>query len=91
MSTAALAPLKTTSSTGLALLRKESVVDSILIALVGLGYRATFITQGFDATDEGWLQSAGRRITLGQVPYRDSTTGDHLRLHPPELRAGGHP
>lgn len=71
MSTAALARLKTTSSTGLALLRRESVVYSILIALVGLGYRATFITQGFDATDEGWLQSVGRRITLGQVPYRD--------------------
>jgi hypothetical protein len=42
-----------------------------LIAVVGLGYRATFIAQGFNATDEGWLQSVGRRVVLGQVPYRD--------------------
>jgi hypothetical protein len=49
----------------------ESAVYVAAIALVGLAYRATFITQGFNATDEGWLQSVGRRITLGQVPYRD--------------------
>jgi hypothetical protein len=49
----------------------ESIVYITVIVVVGLAYRATFITQGFNATDEGWLQSVGRRITLGQVPYRD--------------------
>ena len=43
----------------------------ISIAVVGIVYRATFITQGFNATDEGWLQSVGRRIVMGEVPYRD--------------------
>ena len=51
--------------------RFESLLHVALIVLVGFGYRATFIGQGFDATDEGWLESVARRITLGQVPYRD--------------------
>ena len=34
-------------------------------------YRALFIGQGFNATDEGWLQSLGARIAGGQMPYRD--------------------
>ncbi len=50
---------------------RDSIVYVGLLILVGFAYRATFITQGFNATDEGWLQSVGRRITLGQVPYRD--------------------
>jgi len=43
------------------------------LALFGLGvlYRATFISQGYNATDEGWLQSQGARIVAGQVAYRD--------------------
>jgi hypothetical protein len=43
------------------------------LALFGLGvfYRATFISQGYNATDEGWLQSLGARIVAGQLPYRD--------------------
>jgi len=41
------------------------------LVLIGFVFRATFITKGFNATDEGWLQSVGRRITLGEVPYRD--------------------
>jgi len=44
---------------------------AVLILLVGLAYRATFISQGFAATDEGWLQSLGYRIAHGQLPYRD--------------------
>ncbi len=51
--------------------RLETALHIVLIALIGIVYRATFITQGFNATDEGWLQSVGRRIVLGQVPYRD--------------------
>lgn len=44
-------------------------------ALFGLGvlYRATFISQGYNATDEGWLQSLGARIVAGQLAYRDFT------------------
>jgi hypothetical protein len=42
-----------------------------LILIAGLAYRATFISQGFAATDEGWLQSLGSRIAAGQLPYRD--------------------
>src|ERR1700737_4776292 len=44
---------------------------AVLILLVGLAYRATFISQGFAATDEGWLQGLGYRIAHGQLPYRD--------------------
>lgn len=44
---------------------------AIGIFAIGLVYRATFITQGFNATDEGWLQSMGSRIAEGQVAYRD--------------------
>jgi len=44
---------------------------AVLIMLVGLAYRATFVGQGFAATDEGWLQSLGYRIAHGQLPYRD--------------------
>ena len=51
--------------------RYESWLHIALIVLVGFGYRATFIAQGFNATDEGWLESVARRITFGQVPYRD--------------------
>ena len=43
----------------------------VLLAAVGFAYRATFITQGLAATDEGWLQSMGLRIAHGEVPYRD--------------------
>jgi hypothetical protein len=49
-------------------------VDAALAAVLmaaGLAYRATFIQQGFNPTDEGWLLSAGRRIVAGQVLYRD--------------------
>lgn len=36
-------------------------------------YRATFLAQGYNATDEGWLQTLGDRIVHGQVAYRDFT------------------
>jgi len=41
------------------------------LMVVGLAWRATFIHQGFNPTDEGWLLSAGQRIIAGQVLYRD--------------------
>lgn len=42
-----------------------------VLLLAGLAYRATFLRDGFSATDEGWLQSLGYRVAVGQVPYRD--------------------
>ncbi len=44
---------------------------ALLLLAAGLLYRASFISQGFAATDEGWLQSLGSRIAQGQLPYRD--------------------
>ena len=53
--------------------RPTSLSVAYGIALFGLSliYRATFINQGYNATDEGWLQSIGARIVAGQMPYRD--------------------
>jgi len=53
---------------------RTRLLDAALaVALLasGLAFRATFIRQGFNPTDEGWLLSAGRRIVAGQVLYRD--------------------
>ena len=44
---------------------------ALAIFLIGLGYRLSFVYQGWAATDEGWLQAMGARIAAGQVPYRD--------------------
>jgi len=54
--------------------RRTRLLDAALaVALfaLGLAFRATFIRQGFNPTDEGWLLSAGQRIVSGQVLYRD--------------------
>jgi hypothetical protein len=51
--------------------RLEVGAYAVVLLAVGLVYRATFISQGFNATDEGWLQAVARRIVMGQVPYRD--------------------
>jgi hypothetical protein len=42
-----------------------------LLFLIGIGYRATFIQQAFNASDEAWLPTLARRVVLGQLPYRD--------------------
>jgi hypothetical protein len=34
-------------------------------------YISTFIHQGFNATDEGWIIQLGNRIKEGQIPYKD--------------------
>ena len=52
-------------------MRSRPLLYSAGLFLLGLAYRATFLSQGFNATDEGWLQSLGRRVAEGQVPYRD--------------------
>lgn len=48
-----------------------SAMYGAALILAGLAYRATFLRDGFSATDEGWLQSLGYRVATGQVPYRD--------------------
>jgi hypothetical protein len=48
-----------------------SALYGAALVLAGLVYRATFLRDGFSATDEGWLQSLGYRVATGQVPYRD--------------------
>jgi Dolichyl-phosphate-mannose-protein mannosyltransferase len=55
----------------LTLIRGRCVVYAVLLFVLGLAYRATFISQGFNGTDEGWLQTLGQRVANGQVPYRD--------------------
>lgn len=49
----------------------RTAVYALAIFLIGLGYRVSFVYQGWAATDEGWLQAMGARIAAGQVPYRD--------------------
>jgi hypothetical protein len=44
---------------------------AVSLLACGLAFRATFIRQGFNPTDEGWLLSSGWRIVAGQVLYRD--------------------
>ena len=43
----------------------------MLLFILGLAYRATFISQGFNASDEGFLPALALRIGRGQVAYRD--------------------
>jgi len=49
----------------------KPLLYALLLVATGLVYRATFLSQGFAATDEGWLQALGTRIAHGQLPYRD--------------------
>jgi len=43
----------------------------LVFAILVAAYNAVFLRYGFNATDEGWLLSLGRRIVDGQQPYRD--------------------
>jgi hypothetical protein len=51
--------------------RGRTFVYSSALFVLGLAYRATFLSQGFNGTDEGWLQTLGQRVANGQIPYRD--------------------
>jgi len=44
---------------------------AVTLFAVGLIYRSTFIAQGYNPTDDGWLQSMAMRILAGQMPYQD--------------------
>ena len=48
-----------------------TLLYGILLLALGIGYRLTFIHEGFNATDEGYFQSLAGRIVAGDVPYRD--------------------
>jgi hypothetical protein len=43
----------------------------VLLFSAGLAYRATFLNQGFNASDEGFVPALALRVVRGQVIYRD--------------------
>ena len=51
--------------------RRLTILHAFLLFVIGLGYRATFIQQAFNGSDEAWLPALARRVVLGEVPYRD--------------------
>jgi hypothetical protein len=51
--------------------RRLVFFHAALLLLIGIAYRATFIQQGFNGSDEAWLPALAQRVNLGQVPYRD--------------------
>ena len=48
-----------------------TLASGLLIVVVSLAYRATFLHQGFNGGDETWLEALALRTLHGQVPYRD--------------------
>ena len=51
--------------------RRQTAIFALLLFAAGLAYRATFLNQGFNASDEGFLPSLALRLVRGQVMYRD--------------------
>lgn len=51
--------------------RQSCLVYAVVLLVLGLVYRGQFLSEGFVALDEGWLQSLGQRVVKGQLPYRD--------------------
>jgi hypothetical protein len=51
--------------------RRQTVLCAVLLFAAGLAYRATFLNQGFNASDEGFLPSLALRLVRGQTIYRD--------------------
>ena len=43
----------------------------LIFLLFAAGYFSLFLADGFNATDEGYLQSLGQRVVDGEVPYVD--------------------
>jgi len=46
-------------------------IYAVLLFAAGLAYRATFISQAFNASDEAFLPAIASRVLKGQVVYRD--------------------
>ena len=51
--------------------RRQTAIFALLLFAGGLAYRATFLNQGFNASDEGFLPALALRLVRGQVIYRD--------------------
>ena len=51
--------------------RWQTALCAVLLFSAGLAYRATFLNQGFNASDEGFLPSLALRLVRGQTIYRD--------------------
>ena len=51
--------------------RAHLAVYAVLLFAAGLAYRATFISQAFNASDEAFLPALASRVLKGQVVYRD--------------------
>src|ERR1700730_8764551 len=60
----------------LATLRVSARLSTALFGVVlfasGVGYRALFLHQGFNGSDEAFIPALAMRIVRGQVIYRDS-------------------
>jgi len=51
--------------------RRQTALFAVLLFAAGLAYRATFLNQGFNVSDEGFIPSLALRVVKGQVVYRD--------------------
>lgn len=51
--------------------RRQTALSAVLLFAAGLAYRATFLNQGFNASDEAFLPALALRVLKGQVIYRD--------------------
>ena len=51
--------------------RKQAALYAVLLFAAGLAYRATFLNQGFNGSDEAFLPALALRVVRGQVVYRD--------------------
>ena len=51
--------------------RRQTALYAVLLFAAGLAYRATFLNQGFNSSDEAFLPALALRVVKGQVVYRD--------------------
>ena len=51
--------------------RAQTVLYAVVLFAFGLLYRATFLSQGFNASDEAFMPAIASRIVKGQTIYRD--------------------
>ena len=51
--------------------RKQTAIFAVLLFAAGLAYRATFLNQGFNGSDEAFLPALALRVVKGQLVYRD--------------------
>jgi hypothetical protein len=51
--------------------RRQTALYAVLLFAAGLLYRATFLAQGFNASDEAFIPALATRVLNGQVIYRD--------------------